>query len=60
MEKPWFHSKRNVLELCVFLVQTEQIITADEIIHFLSKTELYSEVWMLYEKHIGRLDEGYI
>jgi hypothetical protein len=59
-KRRWYESGRNLLELCVFLVQTQELNTTDEIIHFLSHPEVYSDVWSLYVKEIGILGDSYI
>jgi len=52
-EKPWYEDKNKVLELAEFMVDTEEITTARELLDYFKNPSKYTEVWKLYEEEIG-------
>jgi hypothetical protein len=52
IDNGWWKDTKNVLELAVFLFETEQITNDKELYKYLRKPQIWGEVWYLYEREI--------
>lgn len=52
MVNKWYEDPKNVIELAEFIVESEQIETAKELLDYFKHPEKYSEVWKLYQEEI--------
>lgn len=52
----WYDDKSKVLELCFFLVDTDQITTREDLIDYLENPAKYDEVWHIYNRQINGID----
>ncbi len=48
----WYENRKNVLELAKFMVESEQIVSAKELLDYFSHPERWTEVWELYQEQI--------
>lgn len=53
VEKPWYDDKNKVLELAEFMVDTEEMTTARELLDYFKNPAKYTNVWKLYEEEMG-------
>lgn len=56
MTDPWYDDKNKVLELCFFLVDTDQITTREDLIYYLENSAKYDEIWHIYNREINGVD----
>lgn len=52
MTKEWYVNIRNVFELAEFMVGSDQITSARELLEYFKHPEKYTEVWNLYQIEI--------
>jgi hypothetical protein len=52
MPDSWFQNKENVIELAEFLVESEQLTTAEELLEYFKNPDRYDEVWNMYQEEI--------
>lgn len=52
MVHEWYKELKNVFELAEFMVESDQIITAKELLEYFRHPERYTEVWNLYQTEI--------
>ncbi len=48
----WYLDIKNVLELAEFMVESDQMATAKELLEYFKHPEKYTEVWHLYQSEI--------
>ncbi len=48
----WYEDEKNVIELAEFLVQSDEIISTEELLEYFKHPERYTGVWNIYEKEI--------
>ena len=48
----WYEDKKNVIELAEFLVQSEELTTAKELLDYFKHPEKYTEVWNTYQEEV--------
>ena len=48
----WYEDKKNVIELAEFLVESEELTTAKELIDYFKNPEKYTEVWNTYQEEV--------
>lgn len=48
----WHKDQKNVMELAEFIVESEQIETAKELLDYFKHPDKYTEVWNLYREEI--------
>jgi len=48
----WYEEEKKVIELAEFLVQSEEIISTDELLEYFKHPERYTDVWNIYEKEM--------
>lgn len=52
MPHKWYEDLKNVFELAEFVVESEQIDSAKELLEYFRHPEKYTEVWNLYQTEI--------
>lgn len=48
----WYKDEKKVIELAEFMVDVDQITTADELLEYIKYPDRYTEVWELYQEEI--------
>lgn len=48
----WYKDQKNLIELAEFMVESEQVVTAKELLEYFKYPEKYTEVWNLYREEI--------
>ena len=48
----WYEDKKNVIELAEFLVESEELTTAKELLEYFKHPEKYTEVWRTYQEEV--------
>lgn len=48
----WYENKKNVTELAEFLVESEELTTAKELLEYFKNPERYNEVWETYQQEL--------
>lgn len=48
----WYEDKKNLIELAEFLVETEEIRTAKDMLDYFKHPEKYTEVWGTYQEEV--------
>lgn len=48
----WYENKKNVIELAEFLVESDELTTAKELLEFFKNPERYNEVWETYQQEL--------
>lgn len=60
MARKWYEDSKNVFELAEFMVESEQIESAKELLEYFKRPEKYTEVWNLYQTEIhGKISESH-
>ena len=55
----WYEDKKNVIELAEFLVESEELTTAKELLDYFKNPEKYTEVWNTYQEEVqGKTHPG--
>lgn len=49
----WYTETKNVFELAEFMVESDQIVTAKELLEYFRHPWKYTEVWGLYQTDIN-------
>lgn len=52
MVHEWHKDQKKVMELAEFMVETEQMTTAKELLDYFKHPDKYTEVWKLYQEEI--------
>lgn len=52
MTHEWYIDIKNVFELAEFMVESDQVVTAKELLEYFRHPEKYTEVWNLYQAEI--------
>jgi hypothetical protein len=52
MAYEWYKDQKKVIELAEFIVETDQITTAKELLDYFKHPDKYTEVWRLYQEEI--------
>lgn len=52
MVHEWYEDLKNVFELAEFIVESEQIESAKELLEYFKHPDKYTEVWNLYQTEI--------
>jgi len=52
MVHEWYSDIKNVFELAEFMVESDQMTTAKELLEYFRHPEKYTEVWKLYQSEI--------
>ena len=60
MVHEWYKDQKIVMEFAEFLVESEQIISANELMDYFRHPEKYAEVWELYQEEIRGIPPGSI
>jgi len=58
MVHEWYADLKNVFELAEFMVESDQTITAKELLEYFRHPEKYTEVWNLYQAEIHGRTSG--
>lgn len=48
----WYKNPKTVMEFAEFLVESDQMTTAEELLDYFEHPEKYVEVWRLYQEEI--------
>ena len=48
----WYEDKKNMIDLAEFLVESEELTTAKELIDYFKNPEKYTEVWNTYQEEV--------
>ena len=48
----WYKDQKSVIEFAEFLVESDQVITAKELLEYFEHPENYTEVWKLYQEEM--------
>lgn len=48
----WYENKKNLLELAEFLVESEELTTAKDLLEYFKNPERYNEVWETYQQEL--------
>lgn len=48
----WYEDKNNLIELGEFLVESEEIITAKDMLEYFKNPEKYTDVWKTYQEEV--------
>jgi hypothetical protein len=48
----WYEDKKNIIELAEFLVETEEIRTAKDMLDYFRYPQKYTEVWGTYQEEV--------
>jgi len=60
MARKWYEDLKNVFELAEFMVESEQIESAKELLEYFKHPEKYEEVWKLYQEEIlGKIESSH-
>lgn len=52
----WYEDRKSLVELAEFLVESDQIVTAKELLEYFKHPERYNEVWYTYQEEVmGRI-----
>ena len=53
MTYEWYTDIKNVFELAEFMVESDQVTSAKELLEYFRHSEKYTEVWNLYQTEIN-------
>ena len=52
MDDLWYEDTEKVMELAEFLVESEQLETASDLLDYFEDPEKYTDIWELYQEEI--------
>ena len=58
MAHKWYEDLKNIFELAEFMVESEQIESAKDLLEYFRHPEKYTEVWDLYQIEIHGKTSG--
>ncbi len=48
----WYEDKKNLIELAEFLVESDELTTAKELLEYFKHPQKYTEVWQTYQEEV--------
>jgi hypothetical protein len=48
----WYEDEKKIIELAEFLVQSEEIVSTEELLEYFKHPEKYTGIWNIYEREI--------
>lgn len=48
----WYNDNKSIWDLAIFLIEIDEINTADQLLYYLYHPDKYTDVWTIYQRQI--------